>query len=43
LAIPNAVTPLNTGPPLSPGMQCGPLTVTQLGEQGQPHNSPDGA
>jgi hypothetical protein len=42
-AIPKATDPLNTGPPLSPGMQPGPPTVTQVGEQGPPHSAPGGA
>ena len=33
LAMPKATSPLNTGPPLSPGTHDGPLTVTQVGEQ----------
>jgi hypothetical protein len=43
LAIPKATLPLNTGPPLSPVWQDGPLTVTHVGEQGPPHKEPGGA
>ena len=42
-AMPNATPPLNTGPPLSPGMQLGPATVTQVGSHGPPQRSPGGA
>jgi hypothetical protein len=41
--MPKAIPPLNTGPPLSPAVQLGPLTVTHVGQQGPPHKSPGGA
>ena len=43
LAMPNATAPENTGPPLSPGMHCGPFTVTQVGAHGPPQSAPGGA
>ena len=37
------MVPMNTGPPLSPGAQPGPSTVTQDGVHGPPHKAPGGA
>src|SRR5438034_791872 len=43
LAMPNATSPLNTGPPLSPGMHSAPLTVIHVGSHGPPHRLSGGA
>ena len=43
LATPASDSPTTSGPPLSPDLQPGPLTVTHAGSHGPPQRSPGGA